>query len=80
MRVRHEFQGKGIGRNILDELEKIALKNNYKELVLETDERLINAVKLYLKNGYSFWKEEFLDGFKCIWYRKEIMQFPGTSK
>ena len=33
---------------------------------------LVNAVKLYVKNGYQYWKSETIDGFKCIWYRKYI--------
>lgn len=72
MRVHPEYQGKGIGRIILTELEKFAAEHDYKKLVLETDERLSNAIKLYQKNGYIFWKEEMLNGFKCIWYKKDI--------
>ncbi len=70
MRVHPDYQKKGYGDEILLYLESIALKNNYKELVLETDERLINAIKLYIKRGYTYWKEEILNDYKCIWYRK----------
>lgn len=70
MRVRPDYQKIGIGKVILQELEKIAADLNYRELVLETDERLLNAVKLYMKNGYVYWKDEILSGFKCVWYRK----------
>ncbi|HNX25385.1 MAG TPA: GNAT family N-acetyltransferase, partial [Spirochaetota bacterium] len=45
MRVHPGYQGKGCGNIILHELERFAMKNMYKELVLETDERLVNAVK-----------------------------------
>jgi len=74
MRVHPGYQGKGCGNIILHELERFAMKNMYKELVLETDERLVNAVKLYRKNGYSYWKEEMLDGYKCVWYRKKLIR------
>jgi len=74
MRVHPGYQGKGCGNIILHELERFAMKNMYKELVLETDERLVNAVKLYRKNGYSYWKEEMLEGYKCVWYRKELIR------
>jgi ribosomal protein S18 acetylase RimI-like enzyme len=72
MRVHPDFQGKGYGFNILSELEKIAVHFDFKELVLETDERLLNAIKLYQRNGYAFWKEEELHGYKCIWYKKTL--------
>jgi GNAT superfamily N-acetyltransferase len=74
MRVHPEYQGKGIGRQILNELELFASEHAYKKLVLETDERLSSAIRLYQKNGYIFWKEEMLNGFKCIWYKKEIFR------
>jgi len=73
MRVHPDHQGKGCGNIILIELEKFALNNHYNELILETDERLINAIKLYRKNGYIFWKEEMIDGYKCIWYKKKLI-------
>ena len=72
MRVHPDCQGKGYGNIILHELEKFAMNKHYKKVVLETDERLVNAVKLYQKNGYIYWKEEMLNGFKCVWYRKEL--------
>jgi GNAT superfamily N-acetyltransferase len=71
MRVHPECQGRGIGRKILFELEKFAADHDYKKLVLETDERLSNAIRLYQKNGYVFWKKVMLNGFKCIWYKKD---------
>jgi ribosomal protein S18 acetylase RimI-like enzyme len=70
MRVHPELQGKGFGSKILKELEESAIKKNYVEIVLETDERLTNAINLYRKNGYYYWKEEEISGYKCIWYKK----------
>jgi GNAT superfamily N-acetyltransferase len=72
MRVHHDFQGKGYGYIILSELEKIAVQFNFKELVLETDERLLNAIRLYERNGYAFWKQEEMHGYRCIWYKKPL--------
>lgn len=72
MRVHPDFQGVGIGFKILLELEKIAVSKNYKEIILETDERLNSAIKLYLRNGYSFWKEEDINGCMCVWYKKQL--------
>jgi ribosomal protein S18 acetylase RimI-like enzyme len=73
MRVHPEFQGKGYGCKILIELETIAIQSGFKELVLETDERLLHAIKLYQKNGYTYWKQEEIHGFNCIWYKKRAI-------
>ena len=72
MRVHPNYQGKGFGKIVLLKIEQEAKKLRYKELVLETDQRLKNAIHLYLNNGYVFWKEEYLNGFNCFWYRKEL--------
>jgi GNAT superfamily N-acetyltransferase len=72
MRVHPNFQGKGYGKTMLLKIEQEAKKLRYKELILETDQRLKNATQLYLKNGYVFWKEEYLNGFNCFWYRKDL--------
>jgi GNAT superfamily N-acetyltransferase len=72
MRVHPDYQGKGFGYKILAQLEKIAAQSDFNELVLETDERLSNAIKLYQKNGYLYWKQEEIHGYNCIWYKKDI--------
>jgi GNAT superfamily N-acetyltransferase len=72
MRVHPNYQGKGFGKIMLLKIEQKAKNLRYKELVLETDQRLKNATQLYLKNGYVFWKEEYLNGFNCFWYRKNL--------
>ncbi len=70
MRVAPEHQGKGFGKLMLRELEKRAQDMNYTCLVLETDERLVAARALYTKSGYVRWKDEILDGYPCMWYKK----------
>jgi GNAT superfamily N-acetyltransferase len=72
MRVHPNYQGKGFGKKMLLKIEQKALTLGYKELHLETDQRLKNATQLYLKNGYVFWREEYLNGFNCFWYRKNL--------
>jgi ribosomal protein S18 acetylase RimI-like enzyme len=72
MRVHPNYQGKGLGNALLQELEKTAAQNKYKTLVLETDARLAAAIHLYKKSGYQFWKKEFIEGHQCLWFKKEI--------
>jgi putative acetyltransferase len=45
-------RGKGIGKQVLTELESWALEMGYSKCVLETGKRLPDAVRLYQKNGY----------------------------
>jgi ribosomal protein S18 acetylase RimI-like enzyme len=72
MRVHPDHQGKGIGTSVLHELEKRAYELKYTEIILETDEKLQNARFMYEKNSYSFWKTEEINGYKCIWYKKNL--------
>lgn len=72
MRVHPDYQGRGYGSEVLRNLEETARSLGYKTLILETDEKLKTAIRLYEKNGFTFWKREFLDGYDCLWYRKDI--------
>jgi GNAT superfamily N-acetyltransferase len=46
-------RGKGIASMILDDLENWAKELNYNKCVLETGEKLPEAIRLYQKKGYS---------------------------
>lgn len=72
MRVHPDLQGKGYGYQILHTLEQKAVELNYSRLLLETDEKLKAAINLYERNGFSFLKREFIDGFDCIWFSKDL--------
>ncbi|MCL6494000.1 MAG: GNAT family N-acetyltransferase [Ignavibacterium sp.] len=54
MAVENEWQGKGIGKLILDELERRVLEKGAKKIVLHARE---NVVRFYEKNGYNIIKE-----------------------
>jgi len=54
MAVENQWQGKGIGKLILDELEKRVLEKGAKKIVLHARE---NVVRFYEKNGYKIIKE-----------------------
>ncbi|HOP64227.1 MAG TPA: GNAT family N-acetyltransferase [Spirochaetota bacterium] len=72
MRVRPDFQGKGAGKKILQYLEERARSMGYKTLILETDGKLTTAIKLYEKSGFTYTGNELIDGFNCLWYKKEL--------
>lgn len=52
MRVQPDYQGRGYGQLILDELEDRARTLGYQTLHLDTSTLQIAAQKLYEKNGY----------------------------
>lgn len=53
MFVIQEFRNKGIGAEILKELELWATELNFDECILETGKKQPEAIKLYQKSGYS---------------------------
>ncbi len=57
MAVDERYRNKGIGSEMLKELERIAREKGAKYIVLEARE---NAVNFYLKNGYVIVKKSFL--------------------
>jgi GNAT superfamily N-acetyltransferase len=53
MFVIPEYQGKGIGSTILNELENCAKLQNFRYCILETGIRQPDAIALYQKNRYQ---------------------------
>lgn len=56
MFVLPAYRGQGIGLDILNELEEWASELNYPECILETGKRQPEAIRLYLKAGYTIIK------------------------
>jgi GNAT superfamily N-acetyltransferase len=53
MFVREASRGKGIGVEILNELEKWAVEQKFRFAVLETGKKQPEAIRLYQKSGYE---------------------------
>ncbi|MBS1718233.1 MAG: GNAT family N-acetyltransferase [Armatimonadetes bacterium] len=53
MYVRPEHRGRGLSRNVLQELEKWAAELGFHELILETNKTFAPAVGLYRASGYE---------------------------
>ncbi|EQB65459.1 MAG: GCN5-related N-acetyltransferase [Thermoplasmatales archaeon I-plasma] len=51
--VDPEFQNAGIGRMLMDEVERISLEKNCSLIVLETFEKNVSALKLYERSGFK---------------------------
>jgi ribosomal protein S18 acetylase RimI-like enzyme len=72
MRVHPDFQGRGYGQMILDELERRAKAAGYTILHLDTSVVQVAAQKLYIKNGYTETGRETHGGLECILFEKRI--------
>ena len=57
MAVDPMWQGKGVGRAVMEELEAYALESGAKEIILQARE---NALRFYLSNGYEITEKTFL--------------------
>jgi len=53
MFVHPDYRGRGIAQQILQELEKWAAEMGYQSCVLETGQKQLDAIQLYLKTGYQ---------------------------
>ena len=72
MRVRPEFQGKGIGGLILDRLIERAKELGYKELILDTSIKQIAAQRLYESRGFKEDRRGYIYGQETIYYQSDI--------
>lgn len=53
MYVKPEFRGSGVSRQILSEIEKLAIENGFTKAVLETGVKQPEAIRFYEKQGYG---------------------------
>jgi ribosomal protein S18 acetylase RimI-like enzyme len=72
MRVHPDYQGRGFGQIILDELEARARAMSYKTLHLDTSVLQVPAQKLYEKNGYRAVGRDIYQNLEVILYEKQL--------
>jgi GNAT superfamily N-acetyltransferase len=72
MRVLPEYQRRGFGQAILNQLEAKAIQLGYTELCLDTTTLQIAAQKMYQKNGYNETGRGQLPPFEVIYYHKSL--------
>ena len=72
MRVNPDYQRRGFGQTILNNLEAKAIQFGYKELCLDTTTKLIPAQKFYKKNGYVEVGRGKILEVDLIFYRKKL--------
>ncbi|SDL73789.1 Acetyltransferase (GNAT) family protein [Salinimicrobium catena] len=74
MFVPIEMRGKGIAVEILDNLEKWAKEMNYSKCVLETGDKMLEAIRLYKKSNYKVIPNygQYVNIETSVCFRKEI--------
>ena len=60
MYLLKEFQGKGFGKLMMDDMIETARQMGFKEIVLETNSILAKAIKLYEKYGFESYEPAHL--------------------
>ncbi|HJX35726.1 MAG TPA: GNAT family N-acetyltransferase [Dehalococcoidales bacterium] len=72
MRVLPEYQRRGLGQAILNQLEAKAILLGYRELCLDTTTLQIAAQKMYEKNGFTEVRRGLMPPFEVIYYHKSL--------
>ncbi|WEG72714.1 GNAT family N-acetyltransferase [Vagococcus intermedius] len=68
--VHPDYRGQGIGRNLLNELEKQALKDGCHHSLLSAE---VTAIPFYVKSGYHQVSDTYLeDGLPCVQMKKKL--------
>jgi GNAT superfamily N-acetyltransferase len=72
MYVAPEFRGLGLGRRILDELERIAIEHGCRASQLDTSDYLTSAMGLYRSAGYHE-VPAYNDNAKAnLWFERDL--------
>ena len=66
MYLLSEYQGRGLGKLMMNDAIKVAQDKGFKEMVLETNSILDKAIRLYRKYGFQEYQpEHFSDRCDC---------------
>jgi putative acetyltransferase len=76
MYTRRAYQGRGIGGEILREIEKMARSEGLDELVLETGDQHAAAYRVYERGGFSRCGVvlDYPDSKWSVFYRKDLLR------
>jgi len=68
-------RGKGVAAKVLNELEKWAAELNYRYAILETGIKLLSAVRLYNKSGYTVTEnyDQYIGLEQSVCMKKELI-------
>jgi ribosomal protein S18 acetylase RimI-like enzyme len=70
--VATQFQGRGLGRQLLDHAERYAGEQGKDELRLYTNELMHENLKIYQRLGWEEYDRAEQDGFRRVFMRKKL--------
>lgn len=74
MRVHPDFQRRGYGQQLLDYLERHAVKSGFRILTLYTTSIQIAAQRLYVRNGYVEIRRQPWRNMERLYFEKRLLQ------
>lgn len=72
LRVHSDLQGRGLGKQMLQLLEKRARQHGYTSLALDTTDQQMAARGLYEGLGFAEYRRQPAENFELIYYRKAL--------
>ena len=78
--VLPEQRGRGIGRALLVHAEEEAKARGYASIYLYTNEKMVENIALYVKNGYVEYERREGEGFRRVFLRKLLGAAPRRQR
>jgi ribosomal protein S18 acetylase RimI-like enzyme len=70
--VHPSFQGKGLGRALMEHAESAALRDGFDSVYLYTHEKATENIALYAKVGYVEYERRSMGDFALVFMRKPL--------
>jgi ribosomal protein S18 acetylase RimI-like enzyme len=70
--VFKQYQGMGVGKQLISYCEKTAAQNGFSTIELYTNEKMTENLDVYPRLGYTETGRRQEDGFNRVFFRKEI--------
>jgi ribosomal protein S18 acetylase RimI-like enzyme len=75
--VHPEYQGRGLGRELVALAEEEARRLGYTAVTLYTNERMTENIEFYKKLGYTETERKTERGYQRVYMRKSVPAKPG---
>ncbi|MEM7336258.1 MAG: GNAT family N-acetyltransferase [Chloroflexota bacterium] len=72
--VHPDFQGRGVGKQLLIKAEQIAHQRGFAEIQLYTHEKMVENVEIYGRFGYTEFDRRIEKGFSRIYMKKVLVK------
>lgn len=79
MWIAPSARGRGVGRRLLDELERHVARLGYGHIVLDTNEVLDEAIAMYTSAGYTEIDRYNDNPYAMHWFEKCLVDAPGGA-